>query len=298
MNLEPAGLIAFTVIGAAFVALAIFAIQAFASRRLMGKDEPVVARKAVPAKAAQPKPTLSLQVCPNGHQKAGNPRFCDECGASMASAPKIAYRDVSPSVATAKASTPPTPTPTKAATRDVPRLPVSTAPSPTVPSVQRQYVDAFSKAGPPRESGISKLRAKLPRSKALWAVIAAVAVLGIAEVVQNNSSGGSKLTVAEKNFIARVKAARAAQPGSPMAEAHPETLNEHLSWRWPDDETLVSEGRALCAEQRKRPYLIATNQTDDLPFLTYYRVSQRDALWYSAAETLCPDLGVEQYFRN
>jgi hypothetical protein len=113
-------------------------------------------------------------------------------------------------------------------------------------------------------------------------------------------SGTSKPTAEEQRFIERVKSSRAAQPGSPMAEAYPDSLTEHLSWSWPDDKTLVSQGYEMCAISKEYPSLMPFNQSAELPFLTSltsYTSTQASALWYAAANTLCPEQGADQYFK-
>jgi hypothetical protein len=60
----------------------------------MTKPPGVVTRPTKTSKTiAQDAPQISV-VCPNGHKRAGNPKFCDECGAAMhppsALAPRVA----------------------------------------------------------------------------------------------------------------------------------------------------------------------------------------------------------------
>jgi hypothetical protein len=161
-------------------------------------------------------------------------------------------------------------------------------------------VSTATNAGPTTQN-FADLRSavtKLSGRRGLLAAAGVVAVVAIgAGSCQQYNNSEFKPSDTEADFLARVKSARVAYPGSPMAEAHPDTLGEHLSWTWPDDETLVSQGNALCTVSKKYPSLMPFNQSADLPFLTNYSVSQASELWYAAANTLCPEQGADQYFK-
>lgn len=114
----------------------------------------------------------------------------------------------------------------------------------------------------------------------------------IASVSLASCASGTALSSTEQAFIERVKSERAAMPGSVYAQEYPEAVTEHLSWKWPDNQTLVDQGNAICEQQRKYPGLLAINSTS-LEFLNYYSINQKSALASAAYGTFCPEFGVD-----
>ncbi len=118
------------------------------------------------------------------------------------------------------------------------------------------------------------------------AVGAAICLVSVSLV-----SCSAKLNAEEEKFLEWVKTSQAVYPGSPMAEAHPHLLTKHLSWTWPDDQTLLSQGNALCDKRRENSRWDVTTSTS-LTFLRDYDRYQKIQLWDAAAHTLCPDFGI------
>lgn len=120
------------------------------------------------------------------------------------------------------------------------------------------------------------------------AVVAVVAVLVVAV-----PWGSPERVVAETQFLDEVRNSTAANPGSIPAEEDPVVLTEHLSWQWPEDEVLISQGQQLC-EASGQPWVKAVPINSPagvgrLPFLGSYSEHQIDALISAATTNLCPE---------